>query len=96
MTAASAVLRVGCHAPVPLHGTPAVSPAWHPGEVTIVLGHTAPATYRPFSCGNLLPCGGQPVTITIGGIEWTEDLEDAARVAWAGGIIQAGMVAVPR
>ena len=81
MTAASAVLRVGCHAPVPLHGTPAVSPAWHPGEVTIVLGHT---------------CDGQPVTVTIGGIEWTEDLEDAARVAWAGGIIQAGMVAVPR
>jgi hypothetical protein len=76
MTAASAVLRVGSHAPVPLHGTPAVSADYRPGEVTIVLGHTR---------------GGQPVTVTVGSLEWTEDLEDAARVAFAGGVVQAGM-----
>ena len=76
MSAASAVLRIGSHAPVLLHGTPAVSPDYHPGEVTIVLGHT-PA--------------GEPVTITVSSLEWTEDLEDSARVAWAGGVVRAGM-----
>ena len=75
MTAA-AVLRVGSHAPVPLHGTPAVSPDYHPGEVTIILGHTR---------------DGQPVTLTISRLEWDEDLEDACRVAFAGGVIQADM-----
>jgi hypothetical protein len=76
MTAASAVLRVGSHAPVPLCGTPAVSADYRPGEVTIVLGYTL---------------GGQPVTVTVALLEWTEDLEDAARTAFAGGVVQAGM-----
>jgi hypothetical protein len=75
MTAA-VVLRVGCHAPVLLYGTPAVSPDYRPGEVTIVLGHTL---------------DGQDVTLTTSSLEWDEDLEDAARVAFAGGVIQAGM-----
>jgi hypothetical protein len=70
------VLRAGSHAPVLLHGTPAVSPDYHPGEVTIVLGHT------PY---------GEPVTLTVSSLEWAEDLEDAARVAWAGGIVEADM-----
>jgi hypothetical protein len=79
---ASAVLRVGSHAPVPLHGTPAVSPDYRPGEVTIILGWTS---------------AGQPVTIVISTLEWPEDLEDAARIAWAGGIVRAEMnMAVPR
>ena len=73
---ASAVLRVGNHAPEPLFGTPAVSPDYRPGEVTIILGHTRDR---------------QPVTITISRLEWDEDLEDACRVAFAGGVIQADM-----
>jgi hypothetical protein len=73
---ASAVLRIGNHAPVPLHGTPAVSRDYRPGEVTIVLGYDG---------------RGQPVTIVISTLEWPEDLEDAARIAWAGGIVRAEM-----
>lgn len=76
MTAASAVLRVGSHAPVPLLGTPAVSADYRPGEVTIILGYTR---------------DGLPVTLTIASLEWDEDLEDACRVAFAGGVIQADM-----
>ena len=82
MTPASAVLREGNHAPIPLHGTPAVAPASRPGEVTIVLGY--------MNCGN---CGTatMPVTVTLTSLEWAEDLESAARVAWAGGIVPPGM-----
>ena len=76
MTAASATLRVGSHAPVPLQGTPAVSADYKPGEVTIILGYTS---------------YGQPVTITIRSLEWGEDLEDACRVAFAAGVIRTGM-----
>ena len=84
MTGASAVLRVGNHAPVPLHGTPAVDHGHdHPGEVTIVLGYMNDPAHPG--------CLGQPVTITLTSLEWAEDLESAARVAWAGGIVQAGM-----
>ena len=76
MTAASAVLRVGSHAPEPLFGTPAVSPDYHPGEVTIILGYTR---------------DDQPVTVTIASLEWAEDLEDASRVAFAVGVVRVGM-----
>jgi hypothetical protein len=76
---ASAVLRVGSHAPVPLYGTPAVSPDYTPGEVTIRLGYDKP--------GNQ----GNPVILVITSLEWDEDLEGAARTAWAGGVCQAGM-----
>ena len=81
MTAASATLRVGSHAPVPLQGTPAVSADYKPGEVTIILGYTRDE---------------QPVTVTIASLEWTEDLEDASRVAFAVGVVRVGMhLAVP-
>jgi len=73
---ASAVLRIGNHAPVPLYGTPAVTPDCRPGEVTIILGWTDRR---------------QPVTVTTSTLEWPEDLEDAARIAWAGGIVRAEM-----
>ena len=76
MTGASAVLRVGNHAPEPLYGVPVVSPDYTPGEVTIIIGKTR---------------DGGLVTITITSLEWDEDLEDAARVAWAGGIVEADM-----
>jgi hypothetical protein len=77
MTAASAVLRVGCHAPVPLHGTPAVAVDCHPGEVTVILGYDS---------------HGQPVTLTITSIEWADDLTDAGGEAAARGIVRAGMI----
>ena len=76
MTPASATLRVGSHAPEPLLGIPVVSPDYKPGEVTIILGYTR---------------DDQPVTVTIGSLEWTEDLEDASRVAFAVGIVRVGM-----
>jgi hypothetical protein len=41
---ASAVLRVGCHAPVVLHGAPVAVTECRPGEVTISLGHEAVIT----------------------------------------------------
>jgi hypothetical protein len=73
---ASAVLRVGDRAPELLQGIPVVSPDYKPGEVTIVIGRTRDE---------------QPVTITITSLEWTEDLEDAARVAFAVGVVRVGM-----
>lgn len=76
MTAASAVLRVGGHAPELLQGIPVVSPDYKPGEVTIILGYTRDE---------------QPVTVTITSLEWTEDLEDASRVAFAVGVVRVGM-----
>ena len=76
MTAASAVLRVGDRAPELLQGIPVVSPDYTPGEVTIILGYTR---------------DDQPVTVTISALEWTEDLEDASRVAFAVGVVQVGM-----
>ena len=76
MTPASATLRVGSHAPEPLLGIPVVSPDYKPGEVTIILGYTR---------------DDQPVTVTIASLEWTEDLEDASRVAFAVGIVRVGM-----
>ena len=72
----SAVLRVGNCAPVPLHGTPAVSPDYHHGEITIVLGYDG--------------CG-RPVTLTIGRLEWADDLLHADLDATACGIVRAGM-----
>ena len=76
MTPASATLRVGSHAHEPLLGIPVVSPDYKPGEVTIILGYTRDE---------------QPVTVTISSLEWTEDLEDASRVAFAVGLVRAGM-----
>ena len=76
MTGASAVRRVGDHAPVVLLGSPAVSHDCHRGEVTIALGYDG---------------RGQAVTVTISRLEWIEDLEEAARVAFAGGVVQADM-----
>jgi hypothetical protein len=73
---ASAVLRVGCHAPVPLHGTPAVSPAIRPGEITIVLGYDN---------------RGHAVTLEITSLEWADDLLTADLDATASGIVRAGM-----
>ena len=84
MTPASATLRVGSHAPVPLLGIPVVSPDYKPGEVTIILGYMSCGVPGHTSCG-------KPVTVTIGSLEWTEDLEDACRVAFAGGVIRTGM-----
>ena len=73
---ASAVLRVGSHAPVPVHGTPATVTECRPGEVTIVLGYD--------SCG-------KPVTLVITSLEWADDLAEAATLASARGIVRAGM-----
>lgn len=73
---ASAVLRVGSHAPVPLYGTPAVAAGCRPGEVTIILGYTA---------------SGEPVTTTISTLEWTRDLFAAGLEAEARGAVRAGM-----
>ena len=85
MTAASAALRVGDHAPIPLHGTPAVDHRPGPaGEVTIIVGYMSCGVPGHTSCG-------KPVTITITSLEWAEDLESAARVAWAGGLCRGGM-----
>ena len=83
MMPASAVLRVGDHAPVPLHGAPAADHGDHPGEVIIVVGYMNDPAHPG--------CFGKPVTITITSLEWAEDLESAARVAWAGGLVQGGM-----
>lgn len=73
---ASAVLRVGSHAPVPLHGTPATVVECTPGEVTIALGYDSL---------------GLPVTLKITSLEWADDLMDAASCAAARGIVRAGM-----
>jgi hypothetical protein len=73
---ASAVLRIGNHAPVPLHGTPAISPDYRPGEVTIVLGYDS---------------HGQPVTVAIAALEWADDLLNADLDATACGVVRAGM-----
>ena len=73
---ASAVLRVGAHAPVPLYGTPVVSDDMHPGEVTIVLGYDS---------------HGQAVTLVIAALEWDDDLMEASAEAGARGFIRAGM-----
>ena len=79
---ASAVLRVGTHAPVPLHGTPAVSHDYHPGEITIVLGYDGL---------------GRAVTLTIAALEWADDLLTADLDAAACGVVRAGMTrTVPR
>jgi hypothetical protein len=79
---ASAVLRVGNHAPVPLHGSPAVSPDCRPGEVTIVLGYDN---------------HGQSVTVAIAALEWADDLLTADLDATACGVVRAGMTrTVPR
>src|SRR6185312_13594886 len=59
---ASAVLRVGSHAPVPLHGTPVADPGCKPGETGIILGYTALH---------------EPVTIVTGSLEWDDDLLEA-------------------
>lgn len=73
---ASAVLRIGSHAPVPVYGTPAVSPDYRPGEITIVLGYT---------------CGGLPVALTVSTLEWAGDLENAGLTAYARGIVRSDM-----
>jgi hypothetical protein len=73
---ASAVLRVGAHAPVPLHGTPAVSADVRPGEITIILGYDS---------------HGQAVTLAVTSLEWDDDLLDAALDAAARGIVRSGM-----
>jgi hypothetical protein len=73
---ASAVLRIGNHAPVPLHGTPAISPHYQPGEVTIALGYDSL---------------GLAVTLTITRLEWADDLLNADLDAAACGVVRAGM-----
>ena len=83
MMPASAVLRVGDHAPVPLHGAPATDHGDHPGEVIIVVGYM----HDPAHPG----CFGKPITLTITSLAWAEDLDSAARVAWAGGLVSGGM-----
>lgn len=73
---ASAVLRVGAHAPVVLYGTPAVSQEIRPGEVTIILGYDI---------------HGQPVTLAVASLEWDDDLLQAAADGGAIGFMRAGM-----
>jgi len=73
---ASAVLRIGNHAPVPLHGAPAVTPDCRPGEVTIALGYDSL---------------GLAVTLTITKLEWADDLLLADLDAAACGVVRAGM-----
>ena len=77
---ASAVLRVGCHAPVPLHGAPVVAPGCKPGEMGIILGYTAMH---------------EPVTVVFGSLEWDDDLLEAAADAGAQGFMRAGMRRLP-
>jgi len=76
VTAASAVLRVGAHAPVPVHGTPATVTECRPGEVTIARGYDS---------------YGQPVTLVITSLEWADDLLQAAADAGASGFMRAGL-----
>jgi hypothetical protein len=73
---ASAVLRVGAHAPVAIHGTPAAAAECTPGEVTIALGYDS---------------YGLAVTLVITSVEWADDLTDAASCAAARGIVRSGM-----
>ena len=73
---ASAVLRVGSHAPVPLHGTPATVVESRPGEVTISLGYDSL---------------GLDVTLVITSLEWCDDLLQAVADAGAQGFMRAGM-----
>ena len=60
---ASAALRTGDRAPVPLQRTPFASPDSRPGEITVILGYTP---------------HGEPVAVTIASVEWAHDLLDAA------------------
>jgi hypothetical protein len=59
-----------------VYGTPVVSLATRPGEVTIALGYDSL---------------GLPVTLTVTSVEWADDLLDAAAAAAARGIVCAGM-----
>ena len=59
---ASAALRTGDRAPVPLQRTPFASPGSRPGEITVILGYTP---------------HGDPVTVTSSSFEWVHDLLDA-------------------
>ena len=63
---ASAVLRVGSHAPVPLQRTPFAAPDSRPGEIAVILGYT------PHE---------DPVTVIIASVEWAHDLLDASAAA---------------
>ena len=77
---ASAVLRVGSHAPVPVHATPAAVTECRPGEVTIVLGYDS---------------HHQPITLVITSLEWADDLLQAVADAGAQGFMRAGMRRLP-
>ena len=73
---ASAVLRVGSHAPVILYGTPVAGAVTAQGEIPLLLGYD-----------HL----GHEVTLTITSLEWDDDLLQAAADAGAKGFSSAGM-----
>ncbi len=73
-----AVLGIGTHGGLALHGTPVAPPETIPGAVGIIIGYT---------------CQGEPVILGTESLEWLEDLKAAAEYARARGVVQAGMAA---
>jgi hypothetical protein len=72
---ASAVIRVGDHAPALLLGAPVAVPPG-PGAAGVILGWTG---------------HGDPVYLQATSLEWLDDLESAVQVARAQGVIESGM-----